>query len=404
MRQASVVTRECRPPVAELGETQSATELVPGDLATVRANVAALRVRATSAEAAGDGLIDIDTGAWVGKSGDAFREEFSYEPNKWFDAASSLQTAADALSTYADVLEWAQKQAREAIRLWGEAEGRTNQARQDHDQAIAQAAHGQEVAPFADAGEPGRQAAREVLNYAREQVSNAAGQAASFLNNEAAAAPEKSSWLEGAGDFFKDVGADVVNTLTSMGNAVIHHPGEVATAAAGIGLMLLSSGGEGLGVALDATGAGAVVGVPLNVVSAAGLAAGATMTTAAGASLMQHAASDDAVSPMEGSQPSRSVPRKTDRLKEHLTEKDLDGARRELDGEVVARKSDGTPWDHVDEVRNAQRGLINRIRQLKREVGDARLPEEQRSAAQQELGEASRLLDHSEQFVPRVTN
>jgi hypothetical protein len=71
---------------------------------------------------------------------------------------------------------------------------------------------------------------------------------------------------------------------------------------------------------------------------------------------------------------------------------------------VVARKSDGTPWDHVDEVRNAQRGLINRIRQLKREVGDARLPEEQHSAAQDELGEASRLLDHSEQFVPRVTN
>ncbi|WP_146002941.1 hypothetical protein [Actinoplanes sp. OR16] len=98
--------------------------------------------------------------------------------------------------------------------------------------------------------------------------------------------------------------------LASTGNAVIHHPGEVATAAAGIGLMLLRSGGEGIGVALDATGAGAVVGVPLNVVSAAGLAGGAPMTTAAGASLMQHAASDDAVSPMQGSQPSRSVPRR----------------------------------------------------------------------------------------------
>ncbi|WP_436524233.1 putative T7SS-secreted protein [Actinoplanes sp. HUAS TT8] len=272
--------------MTELGETQSATELVPGDLATVRANVGAFRVRATSAEAVGDGLIDIDTGAWVGQSGDAFREKFSYEPNKWFDAASSLQTAADALSTYADVLEWAQKQAGEAIRLWNEAEGRTNQARQDHDQAIAQAAPGQEVPPFVDAGEPGRQAARDVLGSAREQVSNAGSQAASFLNNEAAAAPEKSSWLDDAGDFLKDVGADVVNTLASMGNAVIHHPGDVATAAAGIGLMLLSSGGEGLGVALDATGAGAVVGVPLNVVSAAGLATGATMTTAAGASLM----------------------------------------------------------------------------------------------------------------------
>ncbi|MEU4693897.1 putative T7SS-secreted protein [Actinoplanes sp. NPDC023714] len=219
--------------MAELGETRSAAELVPGNPATIRANVLALRARAAAAESAGDGLIDIDTGAWVGKSGDTFREKFSYEPGRWFDAAGSLQTAADALSTYADVLEWAQNQAGEAIRLWDEAEGRT--------------------------------AAREVLDYAREQVSDAAGRAASFLNDEAAAAPEKSSWLDETGDFLEDVGADVVNTLASMGNAVIHHPGEVATAAAGIGLMLLSSGGEGLGVALTGTGAGAVAGVPLSV-------------------------------------------------------------------------------------------------------------------------------------------
>lgn len=37
-------------------------------------------------------------------------------------------------------------------------------------------------------------------------------------------------------------------------------------------------------------------------------------------------------------------------------------ARRELNGEVVARKPNGQPWDHVDEVRNAQRGLVNRVK------------------------------------------
>jgi hypothetical protein len=94
-------------------------------------------------------------------------------------------------------------------------------------------------------------------------------------------------------------------------------------------------------------------------------------------------------------------PTKTDRLKEHLTDRDLDAARRELDGEVVATKSDGTPWDHVDEVQNAQRGLVNRISQLKRQLGDSRISDADRSSINSELSEASKLLDYSEQFVPR---
>jgi len=55
-------------------------------------------------------------------------------------------------------------------------------------------------------------------------------------------------------------------------------------------------------------------------------------------------------------------PTKTDRLKEHLSDRDLDAARRELAGEVVARKSDGTPWDHLREVQEAQLGLVSRIK------------------------------------------
>jgi hypothetical protein len=92
---------------------------------------------------------------------------------------------------------------------------------------------------------------------------------------------------------------------------------------------------------------------------------------------------------------------KTDRLKEHLTQRDLDGARRELAGEVVARKSGGDPWNHVKEVREAQDGLTNRIQQLKRQLGDSRSTPDDRARAQSELSEASRLLDYSRQFVPR---
>jgi hypothetical protein len=92
---------------------------------------------------------------------------------------------------------------------------------------------------------------------------------------------------------------------------------------------------------------------------------------------------------------------KTDRVAEHLTRKDLEAALRESKGEVVARKPDGTPYDHVKEVREAQRGLVNRIEYLKRQMGDSRISAETRSAYEAELSQASRLLDYSEKYLPR---
>lgn len=212
--------------------------------------------------------------------------------------------------------------------------------------------------------------------------------------------------LSDVGHGLENAGAHVVNGLASLGNAAAHHPGDDLLAAGGAALTAVSAAGDGIGGALDITVAGAVVGVPLNIVSTAGVVAGASMMAAAGGDLVRHATTDDHVSPADagggdpGSAPAKAGT-KTDRLKEHLTDRDLDAARRELDGEVVATKPDGTPWDHLDEVRNAQRGLANRIDQLKRQLGDSRISEADRSALQSELSEASRLLDHSEQFVPR---
>jgi putative RNase toxin 28 of polymorphic toxin system len=77
------------------------------------------------------------------------------------------------------------------------------------------------------------------------------------------------------------------------------------------------------------------------------------------------------------------------------------GARRDLNGEVVAREGDGTPWDHFTEVREAQNGLTNQINRLKRQFSDSRLAPEDRPTIEAELSEASRLLDYSEQWVPR---
>ncbi|GAA0544429.1 hypothetical protein GCM10010172_27510 [Paractinoplanes ferrugineus] len=381
--------------MTELGQTHDPRALVPGDPAGIRDNIAVLRTRARHAAAAADGLVDIDTGAWTGPAGDAFREKFSYEPNRWYAAANALDTAADSLATYVCTLEWAQSQAGEAIRRWDEATEASQRALAAYEQA------GPPAVPFADPGADGRQAAVDTLQLARGQVVAAGDVAARFLTQEADAAPEKSSWLDRLGDFAKETGANIVNGLASFGNAMIHHPGDSAVLAGGLALTALSAGGEGAGFVLDATGVGAVAGVPLNAISTAGLVFGAGLTGAATTSLMRHAAGEDAVSPVSGSSPSRSVPTKTDRMKEHLTERDLDAARRELNGEVVAIKRSGQPWDHVDEVQNAQRGLVRRIGQLKRLLGDGRTSAGDRAAYESELSEASRLLDHSEQFVPR---
>jgi RHS repeat-associated protein len=102
-----------------------------------------------------------------------------------------------------------------------------------------------------------------------------------------------------------------------------------------------------------------------------------------------------------GPNPARQSPTKTDRLKKHVLNGELDAARREAAGEVVARKPDGTPWDHVAELQDAQRGLVKQIGKLKKKLSDPALPPSERSEAQRELGEASRLLDKSEEFLPR---
>jgi hypothetical protein len=386
--------------MAELGQTHDPRALVPGDPAAVRDNVTVLRSRSEHAEKAADGLVNIDTGVWTGEAAEHFRDKFSYEPNKWYGAADALGAAADALGRYAEVLEWAQSQAGAAIQAWDDAEAYSRRARAAYDQAVAGAQPGQTVLPFVDPGDPGRQAAQDALSSARGQVATVGDTTARYLSQEADAAPEESSWLDDLGNFALDTGAGIVNDLASVGNALLNNPGDVINLAGGLALTALSGTGEGVGLVLDATGFGAVAGVPLNVISAAGVATGVTWAGVAAASIAEHAAGDDAVQPVSGSAPSRSTPTRTDRIKEHLTARDLDAARRELNGEVVARKPNGDPWDHVHEVKDAQNGLLRRIGQLKRLLGDGRVTAEERAGYESELSEASRLLDRSREFVP----
>ena len=417
--------------MTELGQTTDARALVPGDPSALADLVWKLRAYGESLDTAGQGLRRIDTEAgWSGEAADAFHERYRAQPKRWLDAADAFSDAAGAVDTYASTLQWAQGRASEAIDLWARGEQQTVDARAAHDAQVrdhdarrrAAEQSGGPVPPpvpaFQDTGEATRQAARDLLADARAQVRSAGDTAERVVARAPARAPpEPGLWgpvgapigdaAEWVGNGLQDVGIAVVNGLASFGNAMVHHPGDAALLLGGLLLMGVSGVGEGGGLALDATGVGAVVGVPLNVVAAAGIVAGAGMAAAGAGSLAQHAAGDSRVEVLEqrASQPSSPGSQgrsgtKTDRMKEHLTDRDLDAARRELNGEVVARKPDGRPWDHVGEVRDAQRGLINRIEQLKRQLGDSRLSDQARQAAQDELSEASRLLDYSRQFVP----
>jgi hypothetical protein len=278
--------------MAELGETGDPRVLVPGDPDAIAANAVALRQRAADAGGAGDGLRSIDTGAWTGPAAERFHDKFSYEPGRWFTAADAMQAGAGALDDYVATLRWAQGQAAEAIQVWNSAQAATAQARSEYESAP-------QTTPFQDPGEAARTSAQSMLTTARDQVRTAARVASGTLRDKASLAPEKSGWLDDVGDFLHDVGGHVVNGVASFGNAMVHNPGSVALAAAGIGLAAVSAGGEGLGLALDATGVGAVAGVPLNVVSAAGVAAGAGITTAAMANIASHAGGDDRVNPVD---------------------------------------------------------------------------------------------------------
>ncbi|MFV2114223.1 polymorphic toxin type 28 domain-containing protein [Micromonospora sp. LOL_025] len=89
---------------------------------------------------------------------------------------------------------------------------------------------------------------------------------------------------------------------------------------------------------------------------------------------------------------------------DHLQPKDLGAAKRELRGEVVARKADGTPWNHVAEVRDAQRGLLKRVNSIKDRMRfGQRMTVDERVNLQVELSYASRMLDYSYKYVPPGT-
>ncbi len=96
-------------------------------------------------------------------------------------------------------------------------------------------------------------------------------------------------------------------------------------------------------------------------------------------------------------------PVETHRIKEHVFNGELDAARVEANTGTLLEKH-GREWNHVEELRAAQSALLNRIKELKRDLNKPlyQFSEAQRVEATRELKEASTLLDKTEGFLPRV--
>lgn len=302
----------------ELGQTTDPTALVPGKPDALSQSVQLLNSYGDMLAEAGAGLGRIDTSdGWSGPAADGFRNAFHGQPSKWVQAGDCFHSAATAVENYLGTLTWAQGQAADAIREWNDGQAATTQAEADHARAVqqaqAQAASTGTPAPtipFVDPGEAKRQAAQQLLNAARQQLGSAGNTAADAVDTARDKAPPKPGWLSQlgsdlenlAGDAWhgiENAGAQVVNDAASFGNAAINHPGEVLSAFGGLGLTALSAAGEGGGLALDATGVGAIAGVPLDAVSAAGMATGVGITGASIAAMASQAGGEDHVEPLK---------------------------------------------------------------------------------------------------------
>ncbi|MFR9728112.1 putative T7SS-secreted protein [Saccharopolyspora sp. MS10] len=365
--------------MTELGSTTDPRALIPGYADAVTSTAAAMRSYAESLHEAGAGLKRIDTTeGWEGEAADGFRSAFDGEPTKWLQAGDAFHHAAEALEQHSTTLAWAQQQAIEAITLWNQGKAATNYARSQHDRAVEQAPPGTSPGqiPFHDPGEAKRQQARNVLDRARDQVATSGERAADVIGHARDEAPDR-SWFEQAAGAVGDAAAATVNAAASLGNAMLHHHGMVAGLAGGAALTTVSAAGEVAGVALDATGAGAVAGVPLGGVSTAGIATGVGMMGVAMAGLGSEAAGDDSTEVVdtddeaveETTQDTTELTRSQQRAVESYEE-----LIREHEEKLEAYKEDPDAYDNKGFLKNApneeirQKIIDSRVNHLQKEI------------------------------------
>ncbi|MGR8009392.1 putative T7SS-secreted protein [Streptomyces hypolithicus] len=220
-------------PERQLGESEDPKELIHGSAPAIEARASHLADFGKAFETVGQGLRGLDSGAWQGKAGDAFREKFGMQPPAWLKAADSCEEAGKALKAYGDAVSWAQGQAVAAIEAYKSAQRASQSAAKAYDAQVAQyneaatqynkvAATGGDPGPkppqpgtFQDPGEAGRREAQEILSEARRQRTEAARAAYLRVKQALEHAPQK----QGLSDRLV---ADAKDYVVAMGPNAIH--------------------------------------------------------------------------------------------------------------------------------------------------------------------------------------
>lgn len=203
-------------------------ELVPGVPEDCEALAARLSTYSDDARESATRLDAIDSGAWVGAAGDAFREAIGELPIRLRRASDAFWDAAAALRTYADRLRDAQAAAARALELFAEADTRSRSCagqQQAYEEALRSSLAGgspppDSPPPTADPGEERRLEAERLLDQARQDVDDAARRASDRLEEAGRAAPNKPGWLKrtlsGTANFAGDFVGGVVEGTVGM--------------------------------------------------------------------------------------------------------------------------------------------------------------------------------------------
>ncbi|MFG2979144.1 putative T7SS-secreted protein [Streptomyces sp. NPDC048331] len=166
----------------QLGESEQADELIHGRSSTLRESAKHFADFQAAFDRVGQGMKALDSDRWKGQAADAFRAKFAMHPTDWLRASDACEAASVALARYAETVEWAQKQAREAIELHKAAMKASKEAHDAHlknkdaYEAAAKAGHDPGPVPVegADPGDAARTRAKEILDEARRQRDEAA--------------------------------------------------------------------------------------------------------------------------------------------------------------------------------------------------------------------------------------
>ncbi|MGW0899892.1 putative T7SS-secreted protein [Streptomyces goshikiensis] len=213
----------------ELGQSEQANEVVHGKPSAIRESAKHMTDFRAAFDRVGQGMKALDSRHWRGAAADAFREKFAMHPADWFHASDACETAGGALNRYADTVEWAQRQAQEAIELYKQGMKASKdaeavyRAKFDAYEAAAKAgsASGACPAPGADPGRATRARARDILNEARRQRDEAAAMAERALKAALEHAPAEPPPMHRAlGTFLDCQGAQAVELTHVVGGAV----------------------------------------------------------------------------------------------------------------------------------------------------------------------------------------